>query len=55
MEQDGKYDDAVVLETVKALGEIGNRAAYDNLLVVGYLSYPEHIQNAAREALFRLK
>jgi HEAT repeat protein len=55
MEQNGKYDDAVVLETIKAIGEIGNRTAYDNLLTVGYLSYPEHIQNAAREALFRLR
>jgi HEAT repeat protein len=54
-EQSGVFDDAVTMAVIQALGEIGDKAAFDYLLYVSYLSYPEHIQAAAREALTRLK
>jgi HEAT repeat protein len=55
MEQKGEYDDPVILEAVNALGELGDNVAFEHLIAIGYLSYPEHIQNAAREAIVRLK
>jgi HEAT repeat protein len=55
MEQNGEYDDRIVLEAVNALGELGDNVAFEHLITIGYLSYPEHIQNAAREAIVRLK
>jgi HEAT repeat protein len=55
MERNGEYDDAVTLEVVQALGEIGDKIAFDYLLYISYLPYPERIQNAAKEALNRLK
>jgi HEAT repeat protein len=55
MERNGEYDDAVTLRAVQALGEIGDKIAFDYLLHISYLPYPEHIQNAAKEALNRLK
>jgi HEAT repeat protein len=55
MEQQGEYDDAIILEAVNALGELGDRIAFEHLINIGYLSYPERIQNAAKEALVRLK
>jgi hypothetical protein len=55
MEQNGEYDDQIVLEAVNALGELGDNVAFEHLISIGYLSYPEHIQNAAREAMVRLK
>jgi HEAT repeat protein len=55
MERSGEYDDEIVLGLIKALGEIGNKAAFDNLLYVSYLPYPDQIQAAAREALNRLQ
>jgi HEAT repeat protein len=55
MERNGEYDDAVTLGVVHALGEIGDKIAFDYLLYISYLPYPERIQNAAKEALNRLK
>ncbi|MDR1411129.1 MAG: hypothetical protein LBI91_02850, partial [Spirochaetaceae bacterium] len=55
MEQKGEYDDPVILEAVNALGELGDKAAFENLMTTANLSYPEHIQKAAREALVHLK
>jgi hypothetical protein len=55
MERNGEYDDAVTLGAVQALGEIGDKVAFDYLLYISYLPYPERIQNAAKEALNRLK
>jgi HEAT repeat protein len=54
-ERSGEFDDAVTLAVVKALGAIGDKSAFDYLLYISYLSYPEHIQAAAREALTQLK
>jgi HEAT repeat protein len=54
-ERSGEFDDTVTLAVVKALGSIGDKSAFDYLLYISYLSYPEHIQAAAREALNQLK
>jgi hypothetical protein len=54
-ERSGTYDGDITLELLKALGNIGDKSAFDYLLYVGYLPYSEEIQDAAREALNRLK
>jgi hypothetical protein len=54
-ERSGEFDEALTLAVVKALGAIGDKSAFDYLLYVSYLSYPEPVQAAAREALTRLK
>jgi len=54
-ESTGIYDSEITLAIVQALGRIGYNAAFDHLLYVSYLSYPEEIQAAAREAVARLK
>jgi hypothetical protein len=55
MERNGEYHEAETFRTVQALGEIGDKAAFDYLLYINYLPYPEKIQIAAKEALNRLK
>jgi len=55
MESSGTYDSEVTLAIVKALGHIGDNAAFDHLLYIGNLSYGEHIQDAAREAIESLR
>jgi hypothetical protein len=54
-ERGGAYDEDLVLALILALGEIGDKAAFDHLLNVGYVNYPERIQAAARESLNRLR
>jgi len=54
-ESTGTYDSEITMAIVQALGRIGYNAAFDNLLNVSNLSYPEEIQAAAREAVARLK
>ncbi|GHV94024.1 hypothetical protein AGMMS50293_03440 [Spirochaetia bacterium] len=54
-EKTGAYDEDITLALVRALGAIGDKAAFDYLLYISYLSYPEYIQAAAKEALNRLK
>jgi HEAT repeat protein len=54
-ERSGEFDDAITMAVVQALGAIGDKSAFDHLLYISYLSYPEHIQAAAREALTHLK
>jgi HEAT repeat protein len=54
MEQDAEYDADIMLAIIRALGEIGDKTAFDNLLYISSLNYPEQIQSAAREALDRL-
>jgi hypothetical protein len=55
MEQGGGFDEALTLAVARALGEIGDKAAFDQLLYMSYLPYPEPVQAAARDALNRLK
>jgi hypothetical protein len=51
----GSFDAEITLAVVQALGNIGYNAAFDHLLYISNLSYPEEIQTAAREAVARLK
>jgi HEAT repeat protein len=55
MERINEFDEVLTLAIVKALGEIGDKIAFDYLLYIAYLTYPESIQIAAREALNHLK
>lgn len=45
----------VVLAVIKTLGAIGDKSAFDSLLAVTYLNYPEDVLSAAREALAGLR
>ena len=54
-EKTGNYDEAITLTIIDSLGELADKAAFDNLLYIGYLNYPDNIQAAARDALNRLK
>jgi HEAT repeat protein len=51
----GESDEALVTGVINALGQLGDRIAFDNLHYVGYLDYPERVKAAAREALNNLK
>ncbi|MDR0320410.1 MAG: hypothetical protein LBI28_02815 [Treponema sp.] len=54
-EVNGSYDTEITLAIVRALGSIGDNAAFDHLLYVTNLAYTEEIHIAAREAIDRLK
>lgn len=54
-EQNLPLDMNVVLSVINALGDLGNKAAFDYLLYVTYLDYPEEVTTAARNALAKLK
>ncbi|MDR1862870.1 MAG: hypothetical protein LBQ67_03010 [Treponema sp.] len=54
-ERGGEFDEDLILALIRALGEIGDKVAFDYLLYIGYINYPERIQAAARESLNRLK
>jgi hypothetical protein len=45
----------VVLAVITALGGLGDKTAFDYLLYVTYLEYPEEVIAAARDALAKLK
>jgi hypothetical protein len=51
----GEQDVSLVVGVIGALGQLGDRIAFDNLHYVGYLDYPERVKAAAREALNNLK
>jgi len=55
METTDFFDAGITLAIVQALGLIGDNAAFDHLLSVKNLPYPENITAAAEEALERLK
>ncbi|MDR1894415.1 MAG: hypothetical protein LBQ61_06970 [Spirochaetales bacterium] len=48
-------DPGVVMAVIHSLSLLGDRISFDYLLYVRYLSYPEEIKEAAREALDNLK
>lgn len=54
-EKNEKVSDSVVRAVINTLGAIGNKSAFDYLLAVTYLSYPEEVLAAAREALAGLR
>lgn len=45
----------VVLAVIKSLGALGDKVAFDALLYVSYVPYPDEVILASREALARLK
>lgn len=55
MEQNRAPSQAVVLSVINALGGLGDKTAFDGLLYVTYLNYPENIVKAAKTALTKLK
>ncbi|MDR2516310.1 MAG: hypothetical protein LBC88_02880 [Spirochaetaceae bacterium] len=55
VERAGAWDEEITIALVEALGALGHRSAFDSLTYISYLSYPEPVQYAAREALNRLK
>ena len=54
-EKTDEFDAEITLAIVQALGLIGDKAAFDHLLHISDLSYPEYIKAAAKEAIDRLK
>jgi HEAT repeat protein len=54
-ERTGAFNEDITLALVRALGNIGDKSAFDHLLYISYIPYPEHIKAAAEEALNRLK
>lgn len=55
MESDNAPVEAVVLSVIHALGGLGDKTAFDYLLYVTYLDYPQEVTDAARTALAQLK
>ena len=54
-ENTGEFDEEITLAIINALGELGNQVAFDHLLYISFLNYPDRIQASAREALNRLR
>ncbi|MCL2196639.1 MAG: hypothetical protein FWB77_03385 [Treponema sp.] len=54
-ETTGAFDPDVTMAIVQALGNIGFHAAFDHLMSVSNLPYPDDIVSAAGEAINRLK
>ncbi|MCL2184292.1 MAG: hypothetical protein FWB86_00330 [Treponema sp.] len=54
-ERTGEFDPEIIQAIVEALGLIGDKAAYEHLLNVTILPYPDYIIAEAREAISRLK
>lgn len=54
-EQKKTYNEQLMLTLIKALGDLGDKTAFDYLLYIGYLDYPESVKKASREALTRLQ
>ncbi len=55
MERTKEFDQEILEAVIDALGEIGDKLAFDYLLYISYLPYPASIQARARTALGRLK
>ena len=53
--RDESYDEEITLAVIRALGLIGDKAAFDQLTQVTLLDFSANIKAAAREALDRLR
>lgn len=53
-EQKKGYNEELMLTVIQALGDLGDKSAFDYLLYVGYLDYTETVKKASRDALARL-
>lgn len=49
------YDEAILITTITALGELGDKSSFDYLLQIGYLQYSDAVKAAARDALLKLR
>ena len=54
-EQGKSFDEQIALAVVTNLGRLGDKTAFDYLLYIGYLQYPESVKKAARDALQNLR
>lgn len=54
-ERNGDFDPEITIAIINALGNIGDSAAFDNLLFASNLPYDDYITSAAVEAISRLK
>ncbi|MBP7264177.1 MAG: hypothetical protein KBB32_08380 [Spirochaetia bacterium] len=54
-EQGKSYDEQITLAVVNNLGLLGDKNAFDYLLYIGYLQYPDSVKRAARDALQKLR
>ncbi len=54
-EQKKNYNEQLMLAVIQAVGDLGDKSAFDYLLYVGYLDYPETVKKASRDALARLE
>jgi len=54
-ERTGEFEEDIILAIINALGELGDRVAFDHLLYISFLNYPDRVQASAREALNRLR
>ena len=54
-ENEREVSPAIVIAVINTLGAIGDKTAFDSLLAVTYIDYPEAILSAARNALAGLK
>ena len=55
LEYNNSVSQNVVLAVINSLGAIGDKSAFDALLSVTYLNYPEPVLSAARQALAGLR
>ncbi len=54
-EQGKSFDEQITLAVVNNLGRLGDKSAFDYLLYIGYLQYPDSVKKAARDALQELR
>ncbi len=54
-EQGKSFDEQITLAVVTNLGRLGDKTAFDYLLYIGYLQYPEAVKKAARDSLQKLR
>jgi len=54
-EQGIPFDEDIMLATIAALGDLGDKVAFDYLLQIGYLQYTDLIKRSSKEALLKLK
>lgn len=54
-ENETAVSEEIVMAVINTLGAIGDKSAFDSLLAVTYLNYPESVLSAAREALSGLR
>jgi HEAT repeat protein len=50
-----EFDSVVILSVIQNLGKLGDKVAFDDLMYVEYLSYPNEIKAAARKVRGSLK